>query len=329
MPVRALRMRRSLTREVEVATAATGFTLVMGVLATHKWGLDGILLTLTVVALAILLFRPVLMMSLVVVLVIMCERSTFGLFTFTNSFYGSVIKDVTIPDVLVGLAVLSLALDLMRHRRPLRFPRPLRLFAIFLALAMVGSVVMSHVEGTNIHFAILSEDTLAYLLFVPVAVANLQIDKRQLRYLLYGAMAIAIVKAVLGLIELRIGHGSTIEGSNEILTYYEPTANWVIMIGLFSVLAAVIIRARPPLWLIIGGAVLFGSLLLSYRRSFWIGAVVGIALILLLGTTPTGRRLLLPAVLAMVAGVWVLSTVPFQASGPIVKRATSLTSSKV
>jgi O-antigen ligase len=283
---------------------------------------------LIVVVVAILLLRPLVMVTLVIALTIACEASVFGLFTFTYALYGSITKDLTILDALVGLAVLSVALDMMRHRRRLRVPGPLRLFLLFLALAMVGSAVMSHATGTSVHFAILSEHTLAYLLVLPTAVANLRIDKQQLRYLLVGAMGIAIVKALLGIVEVVTGHGAIVEGSGR-LTYYEPTANWVIMMGLFSVLAALVIRAKPSLWLLIGGAVLFGSLLLSYRRSFWIAAVVGIALILLVGMTPAGRRLLLPVVLSMVAGVWVLSTVPFQASGQIVKRATSLTSSKV
>jgi O-antigen ligase len=323
VPARAARTSRAFSRETTSAAIAAYFTFILGLLATHKLGLDGLLALLVAVVLVILLFRPLLTMVLVVGLTIICEGPTFGLFTFTDVFYGSLAKDISILDAFVGLAVLSVAVDVIRRRRPLWVPGPLRLPLMLLALAMIGSVIMSHAAGTSLHLAILAEDTLAYLLFLPIAVANLEIDKRQLRYLLFGAIGLALVKAMLGLVELASGHGLVIEGIGG-LTYYEPAANWIIMVTLFAILAAVIMRVKVPMWLLIGGAVLFISLLLSYRRSFWIAALVGIALVVLLGLAPRGRRVLLPVALAMVAGIWGLSTINFQSQSPIFKRAVSL-----
>ena len=40
-----------------------------------------------------------------------------------------------------------------------------------------------------------------YLLLLPIAVANLELDERQIKRLLGGVMALAIVKAVIGLVE--------------------------------------------------------------------------------------------------------------------------------
>jgi O-antigen ligase len=328
MPARAGRMPGMVNREIVVAAAASGFTFVAGILATHKWGLSGLLLPLLAVVLLILIFRPVLMVTLVVTLTILCERATFGLFTFTYSFYDSIVKDITILDALVGLAVLSVGLDLIRHRRPLRVPTLLRLPLALLALAMIAGAITGHAAGASVHRAIFSENTLAYLLFLPLALANLDIDRRQLRNLLQGAMAIAVIKALLGLVELASGRGLAPEGLG-ILTYYEVAANWVIMIGLFAVVAALVMRVRPPLWLLLGGAALFVSLLLSYRRSFWIAAVLGLGLILLLGLSPASRRLLLPCALAIVTAGLVLSTINFQLQGPIVKRALSLRASSL
>lgn len=323
MSARAARMSQAFSRETASAAVAAGLTFILGLFATHKWGLDGLLAPLVAVVLVILLFRPLLTMTIVVGLTIVCEGPTFGLFTFTNLFYGSIAKDLSILDALVGFAVLSVAVDIVRHRRPVWIPGPLRIPLTLLALAMVGSVIMSHAAGTSLHLSILSEDTLCYLLFLPMAVANLEIDERQLKHLLYGAMGLAIVKALLGIVELEAGHGLVIEGIGG-LTYYEAAPNWIIMVALFTVLAAVVIRAKPPVWLLIGGALLLASLLLSYRRSFWIAALVGIALIVLLGLAPRGRRVLLPVALAMVAGIWGLSTINFQSQSPIFKRAVSL-----
>jgi len=316
-------MPRAFGRETISAAIATYFTFILGLFATHKWGLDGLLALLGAVILVILLFRPLLTMTIVVGLTIICEGPTFGLFTFTNLFYGSIAKDLSILDALVGFAVFSVALDVVRRRRSFWVPGPLRLPLTLLALAMIGSVIMSHAAGTSLHLSILSEDTLCYLLFLPMAVANLDIDERQLKHLLYGAMGLAIVKALLGVVELGVGHGLVIEGIGG-LTYYEAAPNWIIMVALFTILAAVVIRAKPPVWLLIGGALLFASLLLSYRRSFWIAALLGIALIVLLGLAPRNRRALLPVALAMVAGIWGLSTINFQSQSPIFKRAVSL-----
>jgi hypothetical protein len=72
---------------------------------------------------------------------------------------------------------------------------------------------------------------------------------------------------------------------------------------------------------------LIACLLLSYRRSFWIGAVLGLILILLLGTSAAGRRVLLPATLAIVAAILMLGSVNFQSQLPVFKRVNSLSAS--
>jgi general stress protein CsbA len=328
MSARAFRISSTSGREVAIAVGASLLTLVFGLLATHKWGMAGLLLPLLAVLAVLLLQRPVLAMCLAVGLTILCERSDFGLFTFTESFYDSVVKDVTIQDLFVALAVFAVALDMLNHPRPLRVPGPLRAFLVLILLAMIGSAVNSHAYGKSIHYAILSEATLAYLVVVPVAVVNMRITPARLRQLLFGLLALAVLKAGIGLVELASGHSLEIEESGH-LTYYEATANWVIMIALFSVIAALIMRLKPPRWLLLPSVLLFASLLLSYRRSFWIAALLGVAVIVLLGTRPAGKRVLLPLTLALVAGIWAVSSVPFQSSSPLVKRAASLAPSKL
>ncbi len=328
MPTRAGRMPVVQGREVVLAGAATGFTLITGFLATGKWGLAGLLVPLVLIGVLIMMFRPLLLVSLVVAVVILFEKATFGLFTFTDSFYGSVVKDLTVVDALVGLSVVAVALDMIRHRRPLRIPGPLKLPMTLLALAMLAGAVTGHAAGASIHLAIFSEDTLAYLLFLPIAIANLDITREQLKALVTGLLVLAILKAALGMIELASGRGLAIEGIGGI-TYYEAAANWVVMMGMLAVFAAVVMRVKVPVWCLAGGVVMFASLLLSYRRSFWIAAVLGLALIVMLGLRPSGRRVLVPVVLAMIAAVWLMSSVSLQSQNPIVKRATSLAPSSL
>jgi hypothetical protein len=128
---------------------------------------------------------------------------------------------------------------------------------------------------------------------------------------------------VVGLAEVAGHLGAQIEGSST-LTYYEPTANWLIMGVLLAVAAAALARATLPRWLLLGTPLLLACLLLSYRRSFWIGAALGVLLVLMLGLSPIGRRLMIPAALGIAAGVLLLGSISFQSQLPVVKRVTSL-----
>jgi hypothetical protein len=314
--------------ELGLAALATIGTSLLALAATQKLGMKGLLVPLAIVLAIILLYRPVASIALVVGLTIMCEGESFGILTFTSNLYQTLYKNLSILDGLVALAIASVAFDAIRHRRPLWLPRPLVLPLVGLALAMTAGIVTGHAAGGSLRFVVLSEDILGYLLLLPIAVANLDLDRRQIGLLLKGAMAVAILKAVLGLIEIRSGHGSAVEGHST-LTYYEPAANWLIMIAALGLFAAVLARVRPALWMALGSPLLIASLVLSYRRSFWIASVLGLLLVLLLGTSPTGRRLLLPAGLFVAVAIWLLGSINFQSQLPIAKRVASLNPSSL
>ncbi|MGO9489634.1 MAG: O-antigen ligase family protein [Solirubrobacteraceae bacterium] len=274
------------------------------------------------------LLRPVLAVSLAAGLAILCEGEAFGLFTFTAHLYQPFYKRLTPLDALVVLAAASVALDMLRDGRQLRYPRELRFPHIILVLGMVCGIAMGKAAGVGLKSLILAENLIAYLLILPITVANLKVDPRRLRLLLGGLFALALLKALLGLAEVASGKGFTVEGSAN-LTYYEPTANWVVMIALLGIAAALLARLRPPLWMVAGTPLLVASLVLSYRRSFWIATVLGLALVVLLALSPVGRRLLVPTALLLAAGIWLLGSVNFQSQSPIVKRAVSLAPSNL
>jgi O-antigen ligase len=78
-----------------------------------------------------------------------------------------------------------------------------------------------------------------------------------------------------------------------------------------------------------GTPLLVLSLALSFRRSFWIGAALGILLVFLLGSRPLGRRIAVVAVALLGLAAWTVSLQPVQTETPIVERARSLEPSKV
>jgi O-antigen ligase len=310
--------------ELSIALAAAAATAVLAFAGVQKLGVAGLLAPLAVGLLIVLLYRPLAMTIFLVGLVMLCEGPTFGLFSFTSSLY----SHVTVLNVLVALVVVSVGLDLMRRRQAAHVPSALRLALVILALGMVAGAATGHAAGVSFSKAAHLENVLAYLLLLPIAVANLDIDSRQVSLLLRGALVLAVIKATLGLIEIGGGYGAPIEGAAR-LTYYEPTANWLTMIALFGVCAALLARTRVPLWVALTSPLLVGCLALSYRRSFWIGAVLGLLLVLLLSLSPMGRRMLVPVGLLIAAAILLLGSVNFQSQTPIVRRIASLAPNKL
>jgi hypothetical protein len=317
----AWRLRGS---ELLLAGLLAGITALIAYAGIHKLGTAGLLLPLGVVAVVAMLRRPIVMLGFVVGLTILAEGADFGLFNFTAKLY----THATVMNILVAMVVLSVGLDLLRHQRRLQVPRPLVLPLALLALAMVSGVVTGHTAGIGISGALHDENLLDYLLFLPVAVANMDVELSEVMTLLRLAYGLAIVKALLGLAEIASGYAPPIEGTGA-LTYYEPTANWLILIAILGIFTAVLARLRPPLWALLGSPLLFASLLLSYRRSFWIAAVLGLALVLMLALKPAGRRMLIPIGLALLAAVWLLSSVHLEDSSPILARAASLSPTRI
>jgi len=324
------RLTRALDGELLIAAAAVGASALLAFVGAQRLGTAGLLLPLAAVLLIILMRRPVTMVVLVTVLAIVCEGPTFGLLSFTSKLYSvHVYHELNPLDILVALTTVSAGLDVMRSRRAVTVSRPLRLPLALLALAILVGVITGTAAGQSLKTVIFSTNVLLYLLMLPLVVTNLEIDRRQAALLIGGAVALAIVKAVLGLLEVFGHHGQAIEGHTT-LTYYEPTANWIIMCALLGLAALVLARVRPPLWALLGIPLLLACLLLSYRRSFWIATILGVLLLLLLGSSATGRRLLLPAGLLVAVAVWTLGSTGWQPSGsPIIRRAASLVPSKL
>jgi O-antigen ligase len=317
-------------REAVTAAIASAATALIIVVVHRKTGSTlALLAPLALVLVVVVVMRPLLAVSIALLVPILFEGVAFGLFTPLAHIYDSFYKRLTPVDALVALAVISVALDMLRDRRPLRYPRELRFPHLLLALGMVvGIAVGKNAGSTGLKSLVLAENLIAYLLIVPVAVANLKVEPSRLKLLIGALFAVAIFKAFLGLVEVGAHKGPSIEGSSN-LTYYEPTANWVVMLAILGIFAAMLGRLRPPLWMLLGTPLLIASLVLSYRRSFWIATVLGLLLVLLLALSPMGRRLLVPTALLVAAGIWLLGSINFQSQNPIVKRVASLSPSSL
>lgn len=324
-----LHARGLVGREVALAAVLSAGTAVLIELGSHRLGTIGaLLLPLGLVAILILLLRPVLCMCLTVGLAVVCQGPAFGLLTFQSHLYDSVYKRLTPLDVLVLLAIAAAGIDMIRTRRRLRIPRELRMLDVFMVLAMISGIVVGRAAGGSTKFLFLSVNVFLYVVLLPLAIANLDIDARRMRTLmavLYGA---AVYTAIIGLVELVAGKGIEVEAGAS-LTFYEPTPNWLVMIALLGIVAAVVGRVRPPRWMVASAPLLLVETILSYRRSFWVATALGLVLVVLLALSPLGRRLLVPVALLVAVAIWIIGSVNFQSSSPIVKRLTSLSPSKL
>ncbi|NLT07653.1 MAG: hypothetical protein GXY03_15295 [Solirubrobacterales bacterium] len=306
-----------------VAAAATAAVAALALFGERRFGAPGLALPLVVGAALVLFRRPVAAVAVAVALPVLAEGESFGVGPMT-ALYTDLIRGLTPLDGLVLFALASVAFDVVRTGRGLRLPAALGLPLGLTALALAAGVVVTQASGASTTDIFVNGRIVAYLIALPFAIVNLDLSATTVTRLLHGAVALAIAKAVIGLLALGAGISIEIEAGTS-LTYYEPTANWLILVALLGVLGALLTGARPPLWMLLGTPLMVACLVLSYRRSFWIAAIVGLLLLLLLAlATPRGRRVVVPAVALVAVAIWVLGTLDFQAQTPLVKRVESL-----
>jgi O-antigen ligase len=308
-----------------VASAAACLALV-GV-AALRYGPAALAVPVAAVAALALLQRPRVAVGLVVALVVICEGRTDDFLSFARVIYDPLPLGPTPIEALLLLALLAVLIDRLRAERPVRLAGALTLPLLLVVLAAAAGAVTGAFAGVSGKDLLFAARHLAWLPVVPLLVVNVVETERQVRGALAFGVGLALVKAALGVAGVVAGVGLVVDGAT--ITYYEPTANWLVLLAILGVVAALQLRVRLPAWVFAGTPLLVLSLALSFRRSFWIGAALGLLLVVLLGSRPLGRRLAVVAVLLLGVAVWSVSRQPLQTETPIVERARSLEPSKV
>src|SRR4029077_16328372 len=134
--------------------------------------------------------------------------------------------------------------------------------------------------------------TLAPLILLPPIVVNIAQGRDLLKVAIPLIGVLAGVKALVGLWLALSGHGSLVDG--HAATYIEPSANWLNLLVLLVLIAAALRRVRLPLWVWALAPLALAELAFSYRRGFWLGALAGIVLVVLVASGSRGRRILIP-----------------------------------
>jgi len=321
------RLRGAWVEALLPALLATVATLAIALFAERRLGSAGLFVPLALIVVVLLVRRPLAAVATAVVAPVVCEGTTFGIPVMTH-LYDHVYKQLTALDLLVILAGVAVGGDLIRRRRQPHLPPALALPLLLVALAMTAGFAVTRAGGASFRDTLFAMHVLFYLLVIPAGIVNLDLGRDRIALLLKGLLALAVLKAAMGLIVMA-GGGSVELGGGTHLTYYEPTANWLIMIALLGTLAALAGGLARGRWMAVAIPLLTASTVLSYRRSFWIAAVLGLVLVLLLGTSARGKRVLIPSVVLVAAAIWALGSVGFQAQTPLASRVQSLAPTKL
>lgn len=324
---------------LDAAVARRAAALALAALAllvlARKFGLAGLALPIVALTTVILLQRPGWCLAAMAGAPILAEREP-GSLTAGAWLYQERIAGVSLLYGLVGLFLASVGLAALRRRGGPGL-RPAIVAGCALALmALIAGIVTGHDAGTRATLLWDGALPLVALVALPFAVhATLYSDARLRTALLVG-LCLTVLKAVLGLVSIATGAGSpqALGGENvgTRLTYYEPVANWLCLLVLLAGIAALQRRVRLPAWAWAAMPLVTASLLLSYRRSFWLATILGLVVVLALGTSKIQFRLAVPTLACVALLTWAtlsLGNLQEPLGGAVTERAQSLSPTKV
>lgn len=306
-----------------VAVVAAGLVFIGPVVALGIVGLLGVLL---------LIRRPGIGLAALLVTTLVLEDDPFGFLPITAKFYEG---PPSINEVVMATATVGVLLDLgIRHRLPV-LPEPFTLPLAFMGLAFLAGIVTGHFAAGDFSEVLWAIRPLGYLVLVAFLVVNLLGDRRRVWLFAVAAGALAAFKGIEGMAFWLLGMGRPLEEGGSfigtILTYYEPTANFLMLLFLLAAATALLMRVPLPLWIKLTTPFVLSAFMLSFRRSFWIALVLALVLSVMLTSGIRGRRLVFPTMIALIASIWIAVAAggATTLNSPIVERAQSLAPTKL
>lgn len=254
----------------------------------------------------LLLSRPGLALGALLGATVLLESDDEGFFPVTAVFWDPLPKlGVSAPDLLFLLLVGGVVLDFSRRTRPVRLPEPFTFPLVIVAAALCVGVVTGYLDGGNRNDIVTGVRLFAYLLLLPILVVNTIHDRRGVRWVVAGGALLAVYKGFEGTIAWLAGAGRTLGDTH--ITFYQPAANWLLLLFMLTLAAAALLRVQLPRFLWLASPVVLAAFALSFRRSFWIAAVLGLVLVVMLAGDFRGRRRLVPAAATLGLAIWALS----------------------
>lgn len=278
----------------------------MVVAGVERLGLRGAAVLVALPLVVVMLLEPRVTLAALVGSMIAVETDE-TIVPLGESFSDPVFAGFTIPDLLLGLLVAGTALELFRRRSAPRLPAPFTLPLLFLLGALATGITEAWYAGVGAGDLVIAAMPFAYLVLLPLVTVNLLTGSRHLRVFVALAAALAAYKGVTGVATSLSGAGEAIEGGT--ISFREPVANLTLLLLLLGGLAAWMRNVRLPAWALAALPVAALALALSYRRSFWIGAVLALVVVGLVASRRRGRAVLAIASIALAIGVATALTV--------------------
>jgi hypothetical protein len=294
-----------------VAVAVVGGLAL--VLAVHRLGAPALLLVAGAAVAAVLATRPGLVLTALLVPTVLFEASAGVFPPGGSSLFSPLPLGITPLELLFVLLLFAVVIDVSR-RRELRLPEPFTLPLLLLVFAIVTGIINGVSNGASVADVRDGLRLISYLILMPFVVVNVVRDRRAVLIVAWAAALLAVIKSGFGVASLLVGSGVDIPGG--VLTYYEPTANFLAMTFLLGVMVALVARVRLPVWAYGAVPLAILSLVLSYRRSFWIGTLIATVLVILVASGRVGRQYLLAGAAMVAIAVWVSLNVVTERQGP-------------
>jgi hypothetical protein len=237
------------------------------------------------------LSRPAALLCGFLVVAMALETDDKGFLPGRAAFFAGV---PSLADFAFALVALAVAADLVRRRRAPVLPGAFTFPLVLLAIAAAAGLANGYLSGASPEEAVPPLQALIPLITLPFLVVNVGWEEARDRAIIAAAAALAVVKGLEGMLSWALGAGRPVGDST--LTFYSPAPNFLLLLLLLGALAAALSRARIPLWVLAGIPVCAAAFLLSYRRNFWIAGVLGVAVVLLLGSRLRAGRVVLVTV---------------------------------
>jgi hypothetical protein len=302
------------------AVALGGALLALGLVHSASSSPAVLLAPAALAAGAIFLLRPQPLLWLVFVIVVLIEVNEVVFPQLASLLYSSVFKGLAPVYLVLLLLLAGMVLDVHRRGERLSGAGPLSWPLALLAGATLAGAATGHARGASIKAVYEPVVVLGHLVLLPLIVVNLVRGRLALKRWIVLLAALAVAKSLQGLFIVATGREEVAHGAAA--TFLEPTANWLVMLFLLGLLSCALQRVKLPLWIWGAAPLALADFVLSYRRSFWIGAVLAIAVLVIVGSGRRGRRVAIPTV-AMALVLSHLGSGEVQ-SNPVLKRAASL-----
>jgi O-antigen ligase len=293
-------------------------------------GLVGALIPAALAVGLLLVEKPWWAFGLFAVVIILCEEDPIQGLISQEAFFHQALPGIVLSpaNLLLIAVVVAIVFDVRRTGRAWRAPGLLAWPLALLAVATIGAAIVGLTNPMHDTTQLLNQvRSLTILIIAPFAIVNLPTPPRAVRNVVIGAVIIGGLTGLEGLASYAAGAGKALDGVT--ITFLAETPNWFTVLLILGALALVIGRGRLPLWATTASALAFVCLVLSFRRSFWIGAVVGIVFVIV--AVRGGRRArLLPVFVAVAAVILTLSTgLVGGAQGALTQRFSQLSPTQV